>query len=126
MRKTDQITLFLAGAGVGLAAAIVFAPEAGGKTRMRMRDVANRAGDVLKKRAARAGTGITEILDDYNPNRGEGQKTMSDLKDKAKDKIAEAADAARSTADQVIDKSRGVAHVVGERIEEGGQRLQDA
>ena len=126
MRKTDQITLFVAGAGVGLAVSLLLAPEAGGKTRRRIRDVASRAGDVLKKRAQRARDAGTEVLDDYSLTQEETSKTMSDLKDKAKDKVADAADAVGNAAEQVIDKSKDVACVVGKKIEKGGQRLQDA
>lgn len=126
MGKIDQVALFLAGAGIGLAASLLLAPEAGSKTRRRIRDVANKAGDVLKKGGERVGDAGTEIVDEYSLTREERRKTMSDLKDKAKDKIANAADAARSTAEQVIDGSKDVAHVVGVKIEEGGRRLQDA
>jgi gas vesicle protein len=126
LRKTDQITLFVAGAGVGLAVSLLLAPEAGGKTRRRIRDVASRAGDVLKKRAQRARDAGTEVLDDYSLTQEETSKIMSDLKDKAKDKVADAADAVGNAAEQVIDKSKDVACVVGKKIEKGGQRLQDA
>jgi len=51
---------------------------------------------------------------------------MSNLKDKTKKKIDDAADAAKKAADQVIDKSKDVAHSAGKKMEEGGKRLQDA
>jgi hypothetical protein len=63
-----------------------------------------------------------EILDDYSLTQKERSKTVSDLKDK----VANAADAVRSTAEQVIDKSNSLAHGVGEKIEESGHHLQDA
>lgn len=85
-----------------MAASLLLAREAGGKTRRQIRDVASRAGDVLKKRAQRAGDAGTEILDDYGLSREERSKTVSDLKDKAKDKVADAADAVRSAAEQVL------------------------
>src|SRR5450432_788711 len=105
MRKNEQVALFLAGAGIGVAASLLLAPEAGGKTRRRIRDVANRASDALKKRAERVGDAGTEILNDHSLTRKERRKTIGDLKDKVKDKIADAADATRSTAEQVIEKS---------------------
>jgi hypothetical protein len=51
---------------------------------------------------------------------------MSDLKDKAKEKIDDAADAARKATDKVVDKSKDIVHSVGKKMEEGGKRLQDA
>jgi hypothetical protein len=53
-------------------------------------------------------------------------KSMSDLKDKAKEKIDDAADATKKASDKVIDKSKDVAHSAGKKMEEGGKRLQDA
>jgi hypothetical protein len=51
---------------------------------------------------------------------------MSDMKDKAKQKIDDAADGAKKAADKVVDKSKDVAHSAGKKMEEGGKRLQDA
>ncbi len=51
---------------------------------------------------------------------------MSDVKDKAKQKIDDAADAAKKAASHVVDKSKDVAHSAGKKMEEGGNRLQDA
>ena len=51
---------------------------------------------------------------------------MSDMKDKAKRKIDEAAEGAKKVAEKVVDKSRDAAHNAGKKIEEGGKRLQDA
>lgn len=51
---------------------------------------------------------------------------MGDLKDKAKEKIDGAADATKKASDRVVDKSKSVAHDVGQKIEKGGKRLQDA
>jgi len=51
---------------------------------------------------------------------------MSDMKDKAKQKIDDVADGAKRAADKVVDKSKDVAHIAGKKIEEGGKRLQDA
>jgi hypothetical protein len=51
---------------------------------------------------------------------------MSDIKGKAKRKIDDAADVAKKAADKIVDKSKDVAHNVGKKMEEGGNRLQDA
>ncbi len=51
---------------------------------------------------------------------------MSDLKDKAKEKIGEAAEALRKATDQVADKAKDLTHKAGKKIEQGGKRLQDA
>jgi hypothetical protein len=51
---------------------------------------------------------------------------MSDMKDKAKKKIDEGADAAKKAADHVVDKTKDVAHTAGKKMEKGGKRLQDA
>jgi hypothetical protein len=51
---------------------------------------------------------------------------MGDLKDKAKEKIDDAADATKKATGRVVDKSKSVAHDAGKKIEKGGKRLQDA
>ena len=51
---------------------------------------------------------------------------MSDLKDKAKEKIDEGADAAKKATEQVVDNAKDVAHKAGKKMKEGGKRLQDA
>lgn len=51
---------------------------------------------------------------------------MSDLKDKAKEKIDQAAEAAKTTAAKAIDKSKDVARSAGEKMEKGGKKLKDA
>lgn len=53
------------------------------------------------------------------------RKSMSNLKDKAKDKIDVAAKAAKKTSDKVMEKSRDLAHQAGKAVEKGGKRLQD-
>ena len=59
-------------------------------------------------------------------DKNERSETMSNLKDKTKKKIDDAADAAKKAADQVIDKSKDVAHSAGKKMEKRGKRLQDA
>jgi hypothetical protein len=51
---------------------------------------------------------------------------MSDFKDKAKQKIDEAAEATKKAADKVVNRSKDVVHNVGKTIEKGGKRLQNA
>ena len=51
---------------------------------------------------------------------------MSDMKDKAKQKINDAADVAKNAAAKVVDKSKEVAHSAGKKMEEGGKRLKNA
>jgi hypothetical protein len=53
-------------------------------------------------------------------------KFMSDLKDRAKEKIDDAAHGAKKATDKVVDKSKDFAHGAGKKMEEGGKRLQDA
>ena len=53
-------------------------------------------------------------------------RLMSDLKDKAKEKIDDAADAAKKATEKVADKAKDIAHQGGKKLEEGGKRLQDA
>lgn len=51
---------------------------------------------------------------------------MSNLKDEAKQKIDDAADAAKTAASKVVDKSKDMAHSAGKKLEKGGKRLRDA
>lgn len=50
---------------------------------------------------------------------------MSNLKDKAKDKLDTAAQVAKQASEKVVDKSKDVAHKAGKALKKGGQRLQD-
>jgi uncharacterized protein YjbJ (UPF0337 family) len=50
---------------------------------------------------------------------------MSNLKEKANDKVDQAAEAVKKTTGKVIDKSKDLAHSAGKSIEKGGKRLQD-
>jgi hypothetical protein len=49
---------------------------------------------------------------------------MSNLKDKAEDKVDQAADAIKKTTGKVIDKSKDLAHSAGKVVEKGGKLLQ--
>ncbi len=50
---------------------------------------------------------------------------MSDLKDKAKGTINAAANTAKRATDQLIDKSKDVAHTAGKTLAKQGKRLQN-
>jgi len=51
---------------------------------------------------------------------------MSELKKTVKKKIDDAADATKKVLDKAVDKSKELANEIGERVEQGGKRLQDA
>jgi gas vesicle protein len=101
MTTTDRLAILLTGVGVGVAGALLWAPNAGEETRRRLTKGANSMGD-------------------------RGNQIMSDLKDKVTDKIDDAAAAAKKAAGQVIDKSKDVVHNAGKKVEEAGKKLQDA
>lgn len=130
LRKIDHINPFLAGFGIGVAASVLLAPAAGGKTRSRIQTIASEAGEVVKKRAENfclaAGDAFGKGKQTCRDVQNERSQTMSDLKDKAKEKVDDGADAAKNATDKVVDKARQVAHSAGTRMEEGGNRLQDA
>ena len=50
---------------------------------------------------------------------------MSDLKDKAKDKIDSAADAAKKATSTVVEKAKDIAHAAGKKLEQGAKKLKD-
>jgi F0F1-type ATP synthase membrane subunit b/b' len=50
---------------------------------------------------------------------------MSDLKDKAKEKIDDAARAAKKVTDHATDTAKDLAHKAGKKMEEGAKRLKD-
>jgi gas vesicle protein len=123
MQKTTCFMSLLAGLGVGMAAAVLFAPEAGEKMRRRIRLNARRTTGLFKKRAEMFTSAAGEVLQNGHQ---EISRTMNDLTGKAKEKIDDAADATKKAADQVADKSRDVAHHMGKKMEEAGKRLQNA
>ncbi len=51
---------------------------------------------------------------------------MTDLKDQTKNKINEAATAAKKATDKVIDKAKDVAHASGEKLDETAKKLKKA
>ena len=50
---------------------------------------------------------------------------MSNLKEKAKNKVDEAAKAVKKTSDKVVDKSKDLTHQAGKTVEKGGKRMQE-
>jgi gas vesicle protein len=123
MQKSTCLMSLLTGFGVGIAASVLFAPEAGYKMRRRIRVNARRASGLFKQRAETLRSAAGEVLQNGHQ---EITRTVSDLRDKAKGKIDDAADATKKAADQVVDKSRDVAHHMGKKMEEAGKRLQNA
>ena len=114
---------------IGVTATLLLVPEGGGNTRNHIRNAARRVGDGLKARAEKLGRGAVGIPTEEMTagiENGGRRKTMSDMKDKAKQKIDDAVDGAKKAVDKVVDKSKDVAHSVGKKMEEGGKRLQDA
>jgi len=130
LRKNNPVIPFLAGLGVGVAATVLLVPEAGRKTRNRIGDIAGRAADALKARAQNVRDRTEDLFQEgkstWKEQEIKRRETMSDLKDKAKDKIDDAADATKKAAGKVVDTSKDIAHSAGKKLEEGGKRLQDA
>lgn len=130
MAKDDRMLMFLAGFGIGAAAAVLLAPQAGGELRARLSENAGRAGDYLKDRADSLNNSVGDVLAQgkrtWSEVQEKGRDAMSDWKDKAKDKIDDAADASKKATDKVADKSKDLAHDAGKKMEQGGKRLQDA
>jgi hypothetical protein len=50
---------------------------------------------------------------------------MSDLKDKAKAKMDEAASAVKKASAKVADRTKDLTHQAGQAVEKGGKRVQD-
>ena len=130
MSKSDSLVLFLAGLGLGGVAAVLLASEAGRKTRHRVSDIARRTADAIQTQAVNLGETAEDVIQQgtstWIRHENKRSETMSDLKDKAKEKIDVAAEAAKKATEIVIDKSKDAAHSAGQKLEEGGKRLQDA
>jgi hypothetical protein len=50
---------------------------------------------------------------------------MSNIKDKARAKIDDAANAVKKASDKVVDKTKDATHQAGKAVERGGKRMQD-
>jgi hypothetical protein len=112
MAKHNGLPILVAGIGIGVAATLL----------MTDRGLRSRVGKALSNGSQRA----TEALSDPEATWNKGEKAMSDVKGKFKNKIDDAAGAAKKAVDQVVDKSKDAAHKAGEHLERGGKRLQDA
>jgi gas vesicle protein len=130
LRTDNSAVLFLAGMGVGVAAAIVLAPVAGRRTRSRIgefvRPVANAIETRAKDLSAAAGELVQEGKLSLRDKHDSAHETMSGLKDKAKNKIDDAVEASTKAAHKVVDESKDAAHSAGQKLENVGNRLQDA
>ena len=125
----DRFTPFAVGLAMGVAVTLLLVPDAGGKTRNRIRNAARQVGDGLEARAKQLGSAVAGAPSDgiaAGVEPGGRRKTMNDMKDNAKQKIDDAADAAKKAAGKAVDKSKEVAHSAGKKMEEGAKRLQDA
>jgi hypothetical protein len=112
MTKQIGLPIFIAGLGIGVAATLF----------VRDREVRNRLGKAVNDRSRRVGQALSEPEASWK----RGAKSMSNIKDKVKSKIDDAADATKKAVDKVADKSKEAAHKAGEQLERGGKRLQDA
>jgi gas vesicle protein len=97
--KLTGIGLFAAGAGIGAAIALLYAPRAGKHTRARLRNTANRAVDRLE-----------EVRDDVRSH-------MSDWVDEASEAIASNIASGKETGERVLENVR-------ERFQEGKERVE--
>ncbi len=106
------LPILLAGIGIGIAATLL----------VQDRELQTRWGKALGKQSRR----VSAVLSDPEATWRKGEKAVSDIKEKVKDKIDDAADATKKAVDKVAEKSKEAAHKAGEQLERGGKRLQDA
>lgn|ERR1035438_10156619 len=129
MRNIENMTSFLAGLGVGVAASVLLAPKSGAETQTRIREIANRAGTALNTKAKDLTAAATGAVQDAKRTMQQGQnqanQAINDFKNKAHQTIDDATDATKSATGQAVDKSRNAVHVAGEKMEVGGKMLQD-
>src|SRR5450432_2442321 len=98
----DKAVVFLAGLGVGAAAAVLLAPTTGDALRGRIRDGANRTRESLKPAAIRDSVshvikrGQQALTDKFSPVKTE------ELKSKMHDGIDDAAEATKKLSDRAI------------------------
>jgi len=97
--KLAGIGLFAAGAGIGAAAALLYAPRAGKHTRARIRNTTNRAVNRLE-----------EVRDDVRSH-------MSEWVDEASEAIASNIACGKESSARVLDEVR-------DRLQEGRERVE--
>jgi len=84
MSTTDFLCGFLAGATVGIAGTLLFAPASGRETRQRIRDTANSGAQAVRERATNLKQQASDILD-----------SGSQLVDRAKQEVTDAVNAGK-------------------------------
>ncbi len=123
MTTTDRLAIFLAGVGLGLGGALLWAPSAGDETRRRLKKGAADAADRINGTAAEA---MAQGKQTWADLQDRGNQTIGDLKERFRDTVDEAAGATKAAAGTLVDTSRDLAHTAGRKMEEGGKRLQEA
>jgi len=112
MAKRESFPLLAVGIGIGVAAALL----------VMNRELRSRLAEAWSNGSQR----ISRVLPDPDAIWNRGEKAMSDVTDKLKNKIDDASDAGKKVVDKVVDKSKDAAHQAGKHLERGGKRLQDA
>lgn len=112
MAKYESFPILAAGIGIGVAATLL----------VMNRELRTRIAEALSNGSQR----VSEAFSDPEATWNRGERAMSDVKDKLKNKIDDAADAGKKVVDKVVDKSKDAAHEAGKHLEKGGKRLQDA
>ena len=64
MQRSDQITLFVLGFGIGAATAVLLAPESGARTRGRIQGAVNNAGDFIRRTTHDAADAAKHVTDE--------------------------------------------------------------
>ena len=114
MRKFDGLTTFLAGIGVGVTAVLALSPSARRSLNRQARHLETAAGEMVE-----------ECQVNLCAQRAEGTERINEMRDKAMQKLDEAAEAAKKAAALVIDRSKELAHDAGRKMEVGAKILQD-
>lgn len=121
---------FVAGFGIGVAAAVLLAPNGGGKMRGRITQFVGGKTDALKREGQDIGSAAVEALDRANVILNDQRKTsselMGNLEEAAKHALDDASVALERAVDKVVASSKQAAHSVGKTLEDRGKRLQDA
>ena len=121
---------FVAGFGIGAAAAVLLAPNGGGKTRGRITQFVQGKTDALKRGGQDIGSAAVEALDRANVILNDQRKTSSELmgnpEETAKHAIGDASVALERAVDKVVASPKEAAHSAGKTREDRGKRLQDA
>lgn len=126
--RNDRFVMFVTGLGIGIAGALLLAPQSGAELRSRLRGGADQTKDYLKERVGAlsqtVGDTVAQGKQGLSNTLARGRDSMSDLRDKVKEKVRDAADVAEKAGDKVVGKSKDLAHDAGRKMEEGGKRLQ--